>query len=144
MAKDDLHGAIQSIINDDKPTVRKSIVIGVGGSGMKGALAAKRWIEQNLPNEAHRYMRWVGIDTTDIETSIEGKGGFYRFPSDQFFQEEKRMLYLSTPTPAVLSLDFLRENGRIPVSQFRDDPHPLKGFKIVGFHQGHPYAYSTM
>ena len=109
MTKDDLHGAIQSIINDEKPTVRKSLIIGVGGSGMKGVLAAKKWIEQNLPNEAHRYMRWIGIDTTDIETSIEGKGGRYRFPADQFFQEEKRMLYLSTPTPAVLSLEFLRE-----------------------------------
>lgn len=109
MANDDLHKSIQNIINDDKPTVRKSIVIGVGGSGMKGVLSSKKWIEKNIPSEAHRYMRWVGIDTTDIETSIEGKGGRYRFPSDQFFQEEKRMLYLSSPTPAELSMEFLRE-----------------------------------
>ncbi len=112
MAKSDLHSSIQSVINDEKPTVRKSIVIGVGGSGMKGVLAAKSWIESNIPNEAHRYMRWVGIDTTDIETSIEGKGGRYRFPSDQFFQEEKRMLYLSSPTPPTLSLEFLREKHK--------------------------------
>ncbi|HQO40014.1 MAG TPA: hypothetical protein PK986_06060, partial [Spirochaetota bacterium] len=85
MSRDELHKSIQSVINDDKPTVRKSIVIGVGGSGMKGVLSAKSWIEENIPAEAHRYMRWVGIDTTDIETSIEGKGGRYRFPSDQFF-----------------------------------------------------------
>jgi len=109
MANDDLHKSIQNIINDDKPTVRKSIVIGVGGSGMKGVLSAKKWIEKNIPGEAHRYMRWVGIDTTDIETSIEGKGGRYRFPADQFFQEERRMLYLSSPTPAELSMEFLRD-----------------------------------
>ncbi|NLV66224.1 MAG: hypothetical protein GXY14_00980 [Spirochaetes bacterium] len=109
MSRDELHKSIQSVINDDKPTVRKSIVIGVGGSGMKGVLSAKSWIEENIPAEAHRYMRWVGIDTTDIETSIEGKGGRYRFPSDQFFQEEKRMLYISSPTPAELSLEFLRD-----------------------------------
>ncbi len=109
MARDELHKSIQSIISDDKPTVRKSLVIGIGGSGMKGVLAAKSWIEQNLPMEAHRYMRWIGIDTTDIETSIEGKGGRYRFPSDQFFQEEKRMLYISSPTPPSLSLEFLRD-----------------------------------
>jgi hypothetical protein len=109
MANDALHKSIQNIINDDKPTVRKSIVIGVGGSGMKGVLSAKKWIEKNIPAEAHRYMRWVGIDTTDIETSIEGKGGRYRFPADQFFQEERRMLYLSSPTPAELSMEFLRD-----------------------------------
>jgi len=109
MANDDLHKSIQNIINDDKPTVRKSIVIGVGGSGMKGVISAKNWIEKNIPAEAHRYMRWVGIDTTDIETSIEGKGGRYRFPADQFFQEERRMLYLSSPTPAELSTEFLRD-----------------------------------
>jgi hypothetical protein len=109
MAKSDLHNAIQNVINDDKPTVRKSIIIGVGGSGMKGIMAAKKWIENNMPAEAHRYMRWIGIDTTDIETSIEGKGGRYRFPSDQFFQEERRMLYLSAPTPSDLSMEFLRE-----------------------------------
>lgn len=115
MSRDELHKSIQSVINDDKPTVRKSIVIGVGGSGMKGALSAKSWIEENIPVEAHRYMRWIGIDTTDIETSIEGKGGRYRFPSDQFFQEEKRMLYLYSPTPASLSLEFLRD-------KYRNDP----------------------
>ncbi len=109
MAKNDLHNSIQSVINDDKPTVRKSIIIGVGGSGMKGVLSAKSWIENNMPSEAHRYMRWVGIDTTDIETSIEGKGAKYRFPSNQMLQEEKRMLYVSSPTPAELSLEFLRE-----------------------------------
>jgi len=109
MTKSDLHNSIQNVINDDKPTVRKSIIIGVGGSGMKGVLSAKNWIESNMPAEAHRYMRWVGIDTTDIETSIEGKGAMYRFPSDQMKQEEKRMLYVSSPTPAELSLEFLRE-----------------------------------
>ncbi len=109
MLKQDLHNSIQSVINDDKPTVKKSIIIGVGGSGMKGVLSAKSWVESNMPAEAHRYLRWVGIDTTDIETSIEGKGGRYRFPSDQFFQEERRMLYLSSPTPPALSLEFLRE-----------------------------------
>jgi len=108
MAKDTIHSSIQSVINDEKPTVRKSLVIGVGGSGMKGVLSAKKWIESNLPLEAHRYMRWIGIDTTDIETSIEGRGGKYRFPTDQFLQEERRMLYLATPTPADLSLEFLR------------------------------------
>ncbi|MDA3821168.1 MAG: hypothetical protein PF450_00955 [Bacteroidales bacterium] len=45
----DLHNSIQSVINDEKPNVRKSIIIGVGGSGMKGALAAKNWIESNIP-----------------------------------------------------------------------------------------------
>ena len=115
MARDALHNSIQSIINDDKPTVRKSLILGVGGSGMKGILAAKRWIESNMPAEAHRYLRWIGIDTTDIETSIEGKGGMYRFPSDQFFQEERRMLYISAPTPSQLSMDFLRD-------KFKNDP----------------------
>lgn len=115
MAQKDLHGSIQRIIRDDKPTVRKSMIIGVGGSGMKGILAAKKWIEKNMPTEAYRYMRWIGIDTTDIETSIEGKGGLYRFPSDQFFQEERRMLYISSPTPAELSLDYLRD-------RYKNDP----------------------
>ena len=98
MARDELHSSIQRIINDDKPTVRKSLVIGVGGSGMRGVLAAKRWIESNMPVEAHRYMRWIGIDTTDVETSIEGKGGNYRFPSDQFFQEERLGIWWGVAT----------------------------------------------
>lgn len=112
---DTAHNSIQSIISDEKPTVRKSIVIGLGGSGMKGILAAKKYIETNLPWEAHRYLRWVGVDTTDIETSIEGRGGRYRFPSNQFFQEERRMLYISAPTPAELSYEFLRD-------KYQNDP----------------------
>ncbi len=115
MASKDLHNSVQNIISDDKPTVRKSLVIGVGGSGMKGVLAVKKWVEANLPAEAFRYLRWIGIDTTDIETSIEGKGGRYRFPSDQFFQEERRMLYIASPTPSELSLEFLRE-------KYKNDP----------------------
>jgi len=109
------HSSIQNILSDEKPTVRKSIIIGLGGSGMKGILAAKKYIEMNLPWEAHRYMRWVGVDTTDIETSIEGRGGRYRFPSNQFFQEERRMLYISAPTPAELSIEFLRD-------KYQNDP----------------------
>lgn len=119
----ELHGSIQRVIKDDKPTVRKSIIIGVGGSGMKGILSAKKNIELNMPNEAYKYMRWVGIDTTDIETSIEGKGGLYRFPSNQFFQEEKRMLYIGAPTPADLSLEFLREKYKTDES-FNWLPNP--------------------
>lgn len=115
MSNGDFHQSIQSVIQDEKPTVRKSLVIGLGGSGMKGVLAVKKWVESNLPTEAFRYMRWIGIDTTDIETSIEGKGGRYRFPSNQFFQEERRMLYVSAPTPSELSLEFLRE-------KFKNDP----------------------
>ncbi len=123
MAQSDYHKSIQSVISDDKPTVRKSLVIGIGGSGMKGVLAVKKWVETNLPSEAFRYMRWIGIDTTDIETSIEGKGGRYRFPGNQFFQEEKRMLYISAPTPAELSLEFLREKYKTdPVFNWLPNP----------------------
>ena len=109
MGNKDLYESIQSVINDDKPVARKSIVIGVGGSGMKGIISAKNLIEKNIPSEALRYIRWVGIDTADAETGIDGKGVKYRFPSDQLFQEERRMLYLSSPAPAELSTEFLRE-----------------------------------
>jgi hypothetical protein len=115
MQKQDIHESLQSVINDDKPNVRKSLILGLGGSGMKGILSAKNWIEHNIPLEAHRYMRWIGIDTTDIETSIEGKGGRYRFPSNQFFQDEKRMLYISAPTPAELSVSYLQK-------KYKEDP----------------------
>lgn len=110
-----VHSSIQRVLSQDKPAVRKSIIIGVGGSGMKGVLSVKKWMESNLPVEAYRYLRFVGIDTTDIETSIEAKGGKYRFPSNQFFQEESRMLYIPSPTPAELSLDFLRD-------KYQNDP----------------------
>lgn len=105
----DIQKTIKRVLDGDKPAVRKSIIIGVGGSGMKGVLSVKKWMENNLPNEAFRYLRFVGIDTTDIETSIEAQGGKYRFPSKQMFQEESRMLYLSSPTPPELSMDFLRD-----------------------------------
>jgi hypothetical protein len=105
----DIQKAIKRVLDGDKPAVRKSIVIGVGGSGMKGVLSVKKWMESNLPHEAFRYLRFVGVDTTDIETSIEAQGGKYRFPSKQMFQEENRMLYLSSPTPPELSLDYLRD-----------------------------------
>ncbi len=111
----DVQKSIQRVLSGDKPALRKSIIIGVGGSGMKGALSVKKWMESSLPNEAFRYLRFVGIDTTDIETSIEAKGAKYRFPSNQFFQEESRMLYIPAPTPAELSLDFLRD-------KYKNDP----------------------
>ncbi len=111
----DVQKSIQRVLSGDKPAVRKSIIIGVGGSGMKGVLSVKKWMESSLPNEAFRYLRFVGIDTTDIETSIEAKGAKYRFPSNQFYQEESRMLYIPSPTPAELSLDFLRE-------KYKNDP----------------------
>ncbi|MDZ4725555.1 MAG: tubulin-like doman-containing protein [Leptospira sp.] len=107
--------SIQRVLSGDKPAVRKSLIIGVGGSGMKGVLSVKKWMESSLPNEAFRYLRYIGIDTTDIETSIEAKGAKYRFPSNQFFQEESRMLYIPAPTPAELSLDFLRD-------KYKNDP----------------------
>lgn len=110
-----VQASIQRVLAGDKPAVRKSLIIGVGGSGMKGVLSVKKWMESSLPNEAFRYLRFVGIDTTDIETSIEAKGAKYRFPSNQFFQEESRMLYIPSPTPAELSLDFLRE-------KYQNDP----------------------
>jgi len=111
----DVQKSIQRVLSGDKPALRKSIIIGVGGSGMKGVLSVKKWMESSLPNEAFRYLRYVGIDTTDIETSIEAKGAKYRFPSNQFFQEESRMLYIPSPTPAELSLDFLRD-------KYKNDP----------------------
>jgi hypothetical protein len=104
-----VHKTIKRVLEGDKPAVRKSIILGVGGSGIKGVLSVKKWMESNLPQEAYRYLRFTGIDTTDIETSIEAQGGKYRFPSNQFFQEESRMLYLASPTPPELSLDYLRE-----------------------------------
>jgi hypothetical protein len=110
-----VQSSIQRVLAGDKPAVRKSIIIGVGGSGMKGAQSVKKWMESSLPNEAYHYLRFVGIDTTDIETSIEAKGAKYRFPSNQFLQEESRMLYIPSPTPAELSLDFLRE-------KYKNDP----------------------
>jgi hypothetical protein len=110
-----VQASIQRVLSGDKPAARKSIIIGVGGSGMKGALSVKKWMESSLPNEAYRYLRFVGIDTTDIETSIEAKGAKYRFPSNQFLQEESRMLYIPSPTPAELSMDFLRE-------KYKNDP----------------------
>lgn len=76
---------------------------------MGGVLSARKYIEKNIPSEAQMYIRWVGIDTTDIETNIEGMTGNYRFPSDRFYQEEKRMLYLYSPVPAGLSAEFIRD-----------------------------------
>ncbi|GBF49985.1 hypothetical protein LPTSP4_15060 [Leptospira ryugenii] len=110
-----VQNSIQRVLSGDKPAVRKSIILGVGGSGMKGVLAVKKWMEDTLPNEAFHYLRYVGIDTTDIETSIEAKGAKYRFPSNQFLQEDRRMLYIPAPTPAELSLDYLRD-------KFQNDP----------------------
>lgn len=103
------HQSAQKVIHGDLPTVRKAIMIGLGGSGMKGIGSAKSYIEKNMPTEARRYMRWVGIDTTDIGTSIEAEGGRYRFPGEkQFFQEDTRSLYIGAPTPSELSLEYLR------------------------------------
>lgn len=107
---DNFHQSARKILEDDLPVVRKSIMIGLGGSGMKGVGAAKKYLEAHMPNEARRYMRWVGIDTTDIGTSIEGQGDSYRFPGEkQFFQEETRTLYIGAPTPAELSTEYLRK-----------------------------------
>ena len=103
------HQSAQKVIQGDLPTVRKSIMIGLGGSGIKGINSAKKYIEKNMPAEARRYMRWIGVDTTDIGTSIEAEGGRYRFPGEkQFFQEDIRSLYIGAPTPSELSLEYLR------------------------------------
>ena len=110
---DQFHQSARKILEDDLPVVRKSIMIGLGGSGMRGVGSARKYIESHMPNEARRYMRWVGIDTTDIGTSIEGEGGSYRFPGEkQFFQEETRTLYIGAPTPAELSTEYLRKLRR--------------------------------
>jgi len=123
MTIDDLHKPVQNTINADKSAVRKSIIIGVGDSGMEGVLSSKNRIEKNIPAEAHKYMRWVGIDTANLETNIEVKGERYRFPSDQFFQEAGSMLYLSSPIPAELSAEFLREkHSNDPCFDWLPDP----------------------
>lgn len=103
------HESANRVLRDELPMVRKSLIIGMGGSGMKGIGAARSYIEENLPSEARRYMRWTGIDTTDIGTSIEGKGGWYRFPGEnQTFQDDRRTLYIGAPTPDSLSIEYLR------------------------------------
>ena len=119
----EFHQSAQKIIKSDLPTVRKSIMIGLGGSGMRGINAAKQYIETGMPREARRYMRWVGIDTTDLGTSIEAGGGSYRFPGkDQFFQDDHRSLYIGSPTPSELSLDYLREIRKDEAYHWFPDP----------------------
>ncbi|MBR30575.1 MAG: hypothetical protein CMN77_04630 [Spirochaetaceae bacterium] len=112
------------VLKENLPMARKSLIIGMGGSGMKGILSARSQIEREMPSEARTYMRWIGIDTTDIGTSIEGKGESYRFPgNEQHFQEDRRMLYIGAPTPSELSLSYLkglREND--PAYKWLPDP----------------------
>ena len=117
------HESARKIIQSDIPTVRKSIMIGLGGSGMRGISSARKYIEKNMPSEARPYLRWVGIDTTDIGTSIEGQGDQYRFPGDQqFYQEERRTLYIAAPTPAELSSEYLRKLREDEVYRWFPDP----------------------
>ena len=112
------------VLKENLPMARKSLIIGMGGSGMKGILSARSQIEREMPSEARQYMRWIGIDTTDIGTSIEGKGEYYRFPGqEQFLQEDRRMLYIGAPTPSELSLSYLkylRDND--PAYKWLPDP----------------------
>lgn len=112
------------VLKENLPMARKSLIIGMGGSGMKGILSARSQIEREMPSEARNYLRWIGIDTTDIGTSIEGKGESYRFPgNEQFLQEDRRMLYIGAPTPSELSLSYLkglREND--PAYKWLPDP----------------------
>lgn len=123
MERDELHKIIHSVIDDESPAVRKSVIIGIGGSGVRGALSAKEWIEGNVPAGALRYMRWIGIDTGDPGTGMNGKAERYRFPSDRFFLEERRMLYLTSPAPADLSPELLRDKKmNDPVFSWLPDP----------------------
>ncbi|MCR9142277.1 MAG: tubulin-like doman-containing protein [bacterium] len=117
------HESARKIIQTDIPTVRKSIMIGLGGSGMRGIGSARQYIEKNMPGEARPYMRWVGVDTTDIGTSIEGQGDQYRFPGEnQHYQEERRTLYIASPTPAELSTEYLRKLREDEVYHWFPDP----------------------
>lgn len=124
MGENLFHQSAVRVLKDDLPMVRKSLILGLGGSGMKGILSGRNYIEKNMPAEARRYLRWIGIDTTDIGTSIEGKGGSYRFPGDQqFYQDDQRMLYIGTPTPADLSIEYLRKlRTEDPAYRWLPDP----------------------
>lgn len=117
------HESARKIIQDDLPNVRKSLIIGLGGSGMKGINSAKKYIESQMPREARLYMRWIGVDTTDIGTSIEGQGGRYRFPGEkQFYQEEERTLYIASPTPDELSIPYMRKIREQKAYKWFPDP----------------------
>ena len=117
------HESARKIIQTEIPTVRKSIMIGLGGSGMRGIASARQYIEKHMPGEARPYMRWVGVDTTDIGTSIEGQADQYRFPGEnQHYQEERRTLYIASPTPAELSTEYLRKLREDDVYHWFPDP----------------------
>lgn len=119
------HESARKIIQNEIPTVRKSIMIGLGGSGMRGIASARQYIEKHMPAEARPYMRWVGVDTTDIGTSIEGQGDQYRFPGEnQHYQEERRTLYVASPTPAELSTEYYASCAKTK---------PMPGFRIRTF-----------
>jgi len=90
----------QNVLKETMPNVRKSIIIGLGGSGISGINQGRKFIVKNLPEEALKYIRWVGMDTTDIRTSIEGAGGKYRFPNEPYegnkAEEKINYIYAST------------------------------------------------
>ncbi len=63
MGSGERNKSIRSIIDDERPVIRKSIVIGIGGSGIECVLSAKKMIDKNTPAGARRYVSWIGIDT---------------------------------------------------------------------------------
>jgi len=108
MINDNLQNSSRNI-SDSRPVVRKSIIIGIGGSGMDAVKSAADRIGRTIPEEAVSYIRFVGIDTAEFETGAGQEKSAYRMPSDTCFQDEGRILLIQSPLPAELSADYLRE-----------------------------------
>lgn len=106
MADSSFSKAAKSVLSEHLPSVRKSIIIGLGGSGISAINQGRKFIVNNLPSEALHYIRWVGMDTTDIRTSIEGAGGRYRFPDESMTENdaEEKILYLYASTHDIESV----------------------------------------
>jgi len=108
METDDLYKASHRLIDDEKPVLSKAIVIGAGDVGIKCLFSAKSLMEKRIHPQARRYIRWVAVNSKDIESTGREHNDRYRFPADQFAREERNILYLSFPGTSDMSRDFFR------------------------------------
>lgn len=95
--------SIRNIINDVRPVIRKSIVIGIGDSGVQCVLSAKKMMEKNIPAGARRYVSWIGIDMTDPRNLLCSS-------------PENSIHYIPAPLPAEItpgSLSDMRRNDSV-------------------------------
>lgn len=107
METDNQYKTVRHLMDDNKPVINKTIVIGIGNAGIRSLFCTQSLLEKRMHPEARRYVRWIAVNTDDVE-STPGTGR-YRFPSDQFLHEERNVLYLSVPGTSAMSKEFLNE-----------------------------------